>query len=167
MKISKKTPFLGVMAALAIVLSFLETLLPPIVSAVPGIKLGLPNLIIILMLYKFSVKEAAYVSAVRLLAVTLLFGSVMTFIYSFVGAVFSLTVMAVLKRLEWFSKVGVSVLGGVCHNLGQIIVAVIILQTKEIGYYFPVLAISGVIAGTLIGLCAVLVSNRMDKIKIQ
>ena len=75
--------------------------------------------------------------------------------------------MVVLKRLEWFSKVGVSVLGGVCHNLGQIIVAVIILQTKEIGYYFPGLAISGVIAGTLIGLCAVLVSNRMDKIKIQ
>ena len=162
----KKVAFLGLAAALCIVLSFLESLLPPLTAAVPGIKLGLPNIVIILVLYRCTVKDTAAVSATRLLAVALLFGSAMTFMYSLGGAVLSLAVMALLKKLGWFSKIGVSVAGAVSHNLGQILVAIFVLGTKEIGFYFPVLAVSGIITGVLVGLAAALLSARLEKVKL-
>ncbi|MBE6798348.1 MAG: Gx transporter family protein [Ruminococcaceae bacterium] len=165
MKNTKRMTFLGLAAAVCLVLSFVETLLPPLIAAVPGIKLGLPNIMIIFVLYRFSVSEAAIVSLVRLLAVALLFGSAMTFMYSLAGAVLSLAVMAILRRLNVFSKVGVSVAGGVCHNVGQILVAIAVLATREIGYYFPVLAVSGIVTGAFVGLCAAELSKRTEKIK--
>ncbi len=147
-----KITFLALAAACAIVFSYVEALLPPIFSAVPGIKMGLPNIIIILLLYRFSFKEAAIVSLIRLFAVALLFGNAMTFLYSLAGAALSLALMALLKRTDLFSTVGVSIAGGVTHNLGQILVAMLLLQTKEIGYYMIVLAVTGIIAGTAIGI---------------
>lgn len=150
---TKKLALLGLSAAIAMALAYVEVLLPPIFSAVPGIKMGLPNIMIIFVLYKMGVKEAAAVSLVRLLAVSLLFGNPMTFSYSLAGAVLSLTAMAVLKKLGIFSTVGVSVAGGVLHNVGQILLAMILLKTAELGYYMIVLAVSGTVSGVLIGLC--------------
>ncbi len=166
MKNSKKIAFLGVISSFAIILSFVESLLPPIMASVPGIKIGLPNIVIIFLLYKYSVKEAATVSFIRLLTVVLLFGNTVTFLYSFSGAVLSLTVMWLLKITKRFSPIGVSIAGGVCHNLGQIIVAVILLSTKEIGYYMPFLTVSGVISGIFVGLLGILLLKYTEKLKL-
>lgn len=167
MKIStKKLVFLSVFAALAMVLSYIELLLPPIWSAVPGIKVGLPNIVIIFLLYKFSIKEAAVVSIIRLLTTVLLFGNALTLLYSFAGAVLSIFTMWILKKLNLFSQVGVSIAGGVTHNLGQILVAIVVLATKEIGYYMIVLSITGTIAGIFVGIAGILLLKYTAKIKL-
>ena len=150
---TKKLALLGITTTLAMALAYVEVLLPPLFTAVPGIKLGLPNIIIIFVLYKMGVKEAAAVSLVRMAVVALLFGNPMTFAYSLAGGVLSLTVMAILKKLDFFSIVGVSVTGGVLHNVGQILLAIIILRTAELGYYLIILAATGTIAGIFVGLC--------------
>ena len=162
---SKKLAFLSVMTAFALVLSYLEALLPPIYAAVPGVKIGLTNIVIIFLLYRFSFKEAGIVSAVRLLIVAMLFGNAMTLLYSIAGAFLSLLVMSVLKYFKLLSTVGISVAGGVCHNIGQIIVAAIVLQTAEIGFYLPILAVSGVLAGIAVGLISALLLKRTEKLK--
>lgn len=162
---AKKVAYLGLMAALALILSYVEALFPPIYAAVPGIKVGLPNIVIIFMLYRFGLKEAAAVSLVRLAAVALLFGSVMTLAYSLAGAVLSLTLMALCKRFNIFTTVGVSVVGGVSHNLGQIIVAMIVMETAQIGYYMVILAITGTLAGVFIGLAGNLLLKYMKNVK--
>ncbi|MGN1094931.1 MAG: Gx transporter family protein [Eubacteriales bacterium] len=161
---SKKIAFLGMCTAIALVLSYIEAIIPPIYSAVPGIKLGLPNIMIVFVLYKYGAKEAAAVSFLRLAIASLLFGSVMTLAYSAAGAVISLALMIILKKTSKFSTVGVSIAGGVSHNLGQILVAMLLLETREIGYYMIVLAITGTIAGVLIGLCASLLLKYLKKI---
>lgn len=163
---TKKLTFLSVLSALAIILSFVESLLPPIWSAVPGIKMGLPNIIIIFLLYKFSIKEAAIVSFIRLLVVVLLFGNFITFLYSFAGAVLSLLVMWTLKYINKFSQIGVSISGAISHNLAQIFVAVLLLQTKEIGFYFPILAVSGTVAGIFVGLAGIMLLKYTAKYKL-
>ncbi len=154
---TKKLAFLGLATAVTLILSYVEALLPPLVAAVPGVKMGLPNIMLLFLLYRFGWKEAAAVSLVRLAAVALLFGNVMTLAYSFAGALLSLTVMTLFKRLGWFSMVGVSIIGGVFHNLGQVLVAMLVMQTREIGYYMVVLAVTGTVAGILVGLAGALV----------
>lgn len=153
------------MTAFALVLSYLETLLPPIYAAVPGVKIGLPNLVIIFLLYKFSFKQAALVSGVRLLTVALLFGNAMTLLYSAAGAFLSLLVMYILKKTKLFSMVAVSITGAVFHNLGQIIVAILVLKTAEIGFYMPVLAVSGILAGIAVGLLAMIILKKTEKLR--
>ena len=153
---TKKTVFLGLAASVTLILSYVESLLPPLVAAVPGVKMGLPNIMIIFLLYRFGWKEAAAVSLVRLFAVALLFGNVMTLAYSFAGALLSLVLMTLFKKWGVFSMVGVSIIGGVTHNLGQILVAMLVMQTREIGYYMIVLAVTGTIAGILVGLAGML-----------
>ena len=167
MKKIHKITFISIFAAFAMVLSYVEMMLPPIWSAVPGIKVGLPNVIIIFVLYKLSFKYAAFISLLRVFAVALLFGNVLTLSYSIAGAVISLSLMWLLKKTSLFSMVGVSIAGGVSHNLGQIIVAMIIMQTKEIGYYMAVLAVSGVLAGIVIGLIGAMLLKYTKKIKIK
>lgn len=154
---TKKLAFLGLATAVTMILSYVESLLPPLVAAVPGVKMGLPNIMLLFLLYRFSWKEAAAVSLVRLVAVALLFGNVMTLAYSFAGALLSLTVMALMKKWGAFSMVGVSIFGGVFHNLGQVLVAMLVMQTREIGYYMVVLAVTGTVAGILVGLAGALV----------
>lgn len=166
MKKIHKITFISVFTAFAMVLSYVEMMLPPIISAVPGIKVGLPNIIVIFVLYKLSLKYAAFISFLRVFVVALLFGNVLTLSYSLAGAVFSLLVMWLLKKTSLFSMVGVSVSGGVTHNLAQIVVAMIIMQTKEIGYYMAVLAVSGVLSGIVIGLIGALLIKYTQKIKI-
>ena len=162
----KTTCFLGIFTALAMILSYVEALIPPIWSAVPGIKIGLPNIIIIFLLYRFSVKHAAAVSLVRILLSALLFGNAVSLLYSLGGALLSIVIMAMLKKTERFSMVGVSAIGGVFHNLGQIIVAMLVLSTAEIGYYMIVLAVTGTVAGVLVGILGALVTRYMEKVKM-
>ena len=160
---TRKLTFLSIFSALAIILSFVESLLPPIWSSVPGIKMGLPNIIIIFLLYKFSLKQAAVVSGIRILTVAFLFGNLMTLAYSVSGAVLSLAVMWIMKKCNLFSMVGVSIAGAVSHNIGQIIAAILILGTKEIGFYLPVLAISGIVAGIFVGTAGILLLKYTEK----
>ena len=157
----KKITFLGLSAALALLLSYVEFLLPPLFAAVPGIKLGLPNIVIIFVLYRFGLGSAATVSFVRLVISSMLFGNAMTFAYSLAGAVLSLAIMALLKKLDFFSTVGVSITGGVTHNIGQILVALLLLDTPQIAYYMIVLTVTGIISGAFIGLCGAFMIKRI------
>ena len=163
---TKKLTLLGLLTAIALILSYVEAMLPPIFVAVPGIKMGLPNIAIIFVLYRFGLKEAAAVSLVRLAAVALLFGNAMTLIYSLAGAVLSLTLMSLLKKSNLFSMIGVSIVGGVSHNLGQILVAMWLMETAEIGYYMIILTVTGTIAGILIGLAGSFVLKYLNKLNI-
>ena len=160
-KQAHKVAFLGLCTAVAMVFAYIESLLPPLFAAVPGIKLGLPNIAIIFILYRYGVKEAAAVSFVRIVAVSLLFGNPMTFAYSVAGGFLSLSAMAILRKLNFLSVVGVSVAGGVLHNVGQILAAMLLLETAELGYYLIILAITGTISGIFIGFCGGFAVNRI------
>ena len=163
---TKKIAFLGLFTTVALVLSYIEAILPPIYQAIPGTKVGLPNIIIIFMLYRFGLKEAVAVSLIRLVIVALLFGNGMTFIYSLAGATLSLLIMVILKKTNLFSTVGVSIAGGAFHNLGQILVAMFLLNSSQIGYYMIVLAITGTIAGVFVGIAGALLLKRTEIIKM-
>ncbi len=163
---TKRVAFLGVLTSVALVLSYIEAILPPIWAAIPGIKMGFPNIVIIFLLYRFGVKEAAIVSVIRLFIVALLFGNVMSLAYSFAGAALSLLLMALCKKSDKLSVVGTSIVGGVAHNLGQILVAIVLFDTVQIGYYMAVLAVTGTIAGVFIGLAGALLLRRLEKYKI-
>ena len=158
----RELALLSVLTSAALILSYVEAVLPPIFSAVPGIKLGFPNILIIFILYLMGTAKASAVSFVRLVLVTLLFGTALSFLYSLAGAVLSLSIMAIMKKTDIFSEVGVSVAGGVMHNLGQILVAMLLLETAQIGYYMIVLTVTGTLAGVFIGLCASLLIKRLQ-----
>lgn len=160
--VTKRVAIFGLCTAVAMVLAYVELLLPPVFVAVPGIKLGLPNILIIFMLYRFGWRSAATISLVRIALVSLLFGNTMTLTYSLAGAILSLAVMTLLKRLNFLSTVGVSVAGGVFHNVGQILTAMLLLGTAELGYYLIVLTVTGTVAGILIGLCAGMMIKRLN-----
>jgi len=160
---SKTIAFIGVCIALALVLSYIEAILPPVLPAVPGVKMGLPNIIIVFLLYRRGPAFAAMVSLLRILLVSLLFGNAMALMYSLAGGVLSLLVMILLRRLRVLSTVGVSVAGGVAHNVGQILMAMLLLETAELGYYLAVLTVTGTVAGIVIGLCGSLLIKRIPK----
>lgn len=157
-----RVAFLGLFTAFAMILSFVESQIPTFV-AIPGVKLGLPNIAIIIILYKFGPKEAIVVSLLRVLLTSLLFGTVLSMLYSIAGAVLSFAAMILLKK--FLSIVTVSVIGGVCHNIGQIAVACIVTETSQLLYYLPVLIITGVIAGIVIGLVSALTYKKIEAIE--
>ena len=159
---ARKIAFLGLCTAVAMVFAWVESLLPPIVAAVPGIKLGLPNIVIIFVLYRFGWKEATAVSFVRIVAVSLLFGNPMTLAYSLAGGFLSLLVMTLLRKADLLSTVGVSVAGGVFHNVGQILMAMLLMGTAELGYYLIVLAVTGTVSGIFVGLCGSFAVRRVQ-----
>ena len=159
----KKVAVLGLCVALAMIMSYIESLFP-LNLAVPGIKMGLANIVIIFLLYRVGFSSACIVSLIRVFLVSMLFGNVMMMAYSIAGAVLSLAVMLVLKKCGKFSVVGVSIAGGVAHNAGQIIMAVILLGAKQIAYYLPVLAVTGTVTGVLIGIAASVVIRRVKHI---
>ena len=162
---TKKVAMLGLTIALAMIMSYIEALVP-LSFAVPGIKMGLANIVIIFLLYRFGMKEAILVSIIRVILVSLLFSNVMAMWYSLAGAVLSLSVMWVLKKIDKFSVIGVSVAGGIMHNVGQIIMAVILLGTEQIALYLPVLIITGTATGVIIGIVSGLVINRFKSIRL-
>ena len=157
---AKSVALYGLLIALALVLSYLESLVP-LSFAVPGIKMGLPNLVVVFALYRLRWRDAALISLVRVLLVAVLFGNLFSLAYSAAGAVLSLLVMSALKASGKFSETGVSVAGAVAHNAGQILVAIFVLETGRLIYYLPVLCISGTVAGICIGLLSALLVKRV------
>lgn len=160
---SKAVAFMGLCTALALILAFVETLIPPLFPAVPGIKMGLPNIVIIFLLYRKNWRCAALVSLLRILLAALLFGNTVALLYSVAGGVLSLVSMALLRRVNAFSAVGVSVVGGVAHNVGQVLMAMLLLDTTELIYYLLVLTVSGTVAGVFIGLCGAALIRKFPK----
>lgn len=159
-KNTRKLTALALTVSFALILSFIESKIPAFV-AIPGIKVGLANIAVIYSLYKFGIREAAAVSVVRVFLVSMLFGSPVSFIYSVSGAVLSLGVMYLLKRLTKLTEVTVSMVGGVMHNIGQIGAASIMLGTNVVTYYLPFLLLSGTIAGVVVGIVAALLIKRV------
>ena len=157
---AKKIARYGLLVALALVLSYAESLVPLSV-AVPGVKLGLPNLVVIFALYRIGTKEAAVLSVLRVVLVSAMFGNAYSLWYSLAGAVLSLAVMSALKQTKLFGCTGVSVAGGVCHNLGQIAVAMLVLRSAGVAYYLPVLVFSGTLAGVAIGAVGAVMVKRI------
>ncbi len=153
----------GLLVALALALSYAESLIPS--PGVPGVKLGLPNLVVVFALYRLGTVDAWAISLIRVGLVFLLFGSGAGLAYSLAGAVLSLAVMCLLKQSGKFSETGVSVAGGVAHNAGQIIVAVFLLETTRLAWYLPVLCLSGTVAGVLIGVVSALLVKRVPEFK--
>lgn len=160
---SKDVSRYALLIALAMVLSWLESLVP-VSAAVPGMKLGLTNLVVIFALYRMRNRDAAMISFVRVLLVSFTFGNAYAFAYSMAGAVLSLLIMLALKKSGRFSTVGVSIAGGVGHNLGQIIIAALVLETEKIFFYLPVLMLSGMAAGVCIGLLGGIITERLKKL---
>ena len=159
-KASRALTRYALLVALAMVLSWLESMVP-LSLVVPGVKLGLANLVVIFALYRLGPRQAAVISLVRVLLVTLTFGNAFGLAYSLAGAALSLAVMLLLKRSGKFSLLGVSIAGGVCHNIGQILVAMAVLGTAELIWYLPALLIAGTVAGVCIGAAGALVTARV------
>ena len=157
---TKKLTVLALTIAVAMILSYLESMIPAFV-AIPGIKMGLANIAVVFALYKLGWKEAAGVSLLRVVLVSLLFGHLASFFYSFAGAVLSLLGMILLKKTGRFSEVAVSVTGGVLHNIGQIAMACILLETDVVRFYLPFLILSGTLAGVVIGVAAAILVRRV------
>lgn len=156
----KKIAYMGLFAAIAIIFGYVESLIP-FFAGIPGIKLGLANLSVLFILETYTWKEAALVSMVRILVIGFMFGNMFSILYSMAGAALSLTVMTLMKRFSGFSILGVSVTGGVSHNIGQLIIAALIVENTSLFYYAPVLLISGVITGILIGILTGEVTKRI------
>ena len=160
---AKKTAFYGMFLALALVAGYIEQLIP-INLGIPGVKLGLANIVTMLLLYIVGVPAACLISVLRILLSGFLFGSGFAMVYSAAGAAMSMLVMALLKKTKKFSSVGVSVAGGIFHNVGQIIVAMIVLETKALAYYLPILILSRLVAGILIGILSGILTKRLNPI---
>lgn len=157
---TKKITVLALTVALAMILSFVESQIPAFV-AIPGVKMGLANIAVVFALYKMGWKEAVLVSLIRVFLVSLLFGTGASLFYSAAGAVLSLLGMIGLKASKLFSSVAVSVAGGVLHNVGQIAMACLLLETDVLRYYLPFLALSGILAGIVIGVLAAIMVKRI------
>ena len=158
----RNVAFLGVFLALALVLSYVESLIP-FFFGVPGMKLGLTNLIIVVLLYCLGPKEAYLISIVRVFLAGFLFGNLFSIVYSLAGAVLSLTVMVILAKKTELKVVTVSAIGGICHNIGQLIVAAIVVESYNIFYYLPALLIAGLITGLLIGIVSQVLIPRIRR----
>ena len=134
---TKKIALCGVLTALAMIFSYIESVIP-VPIPVPGIKLGVANIAVITILYVLGVKEAIVINLLRIVLTSLLFGNVNSFLFSISGAALSLTIMIIMKKLDFFSCIGVSVCGGVMHNIGQIIAAVFIMGSEAIVFMLHV-----------------------------
>ena len=157
---TRRLAFGAMFTALALIFSYVEFLVPLPVP-VPGIKLGLANLVIIIAIYRMSFKYAFTINCVRIVASGLLFSGVFGMLYSFAGGILSLVVMYVLYRTGRFSMVGISMAGGVMHNLGQLLTACLIVSSVSLMSYFAVLLFSGLISGILIGIVAYNIEKRL------
>lgn len=148
---TKQLTQLGMFLCVCLMLGYLESLLP-MPLPIPGMKLGLPNFGTVLLLYLKGPKESALVNLTRILLSGFLFGNLSMILYSLSGAFCSFVIMLLLKKNKNFSVIGVSIGGGILHNLGQLVVAMIVVETYSIAYYFIVLMGSGMITGFIIGI---------------
>lgn len=159
-----RVAYFGVFTALALIFSYVESLIP-IQLGIPGVKLGLANLIIVIALYKMRLSEVFLLSIVRILLSGFLFGNYFSILYSLAGGLLSLAVMFLLKKAGDFSVMGISMAGGVFHNVGQLVVAMMVVETFSVGYYLPVLLVAGLVTGFLIGVAAGEMLKRLVNIQ--
>lgn len=157
---SKKTATFGVLVALAFIFSYVESTIPSN-FAVPGMKLGFANIIVLVTLYLLGSKEAFVISMIRIILVGFTFGNLNTMMYSLAGGLLSFAVMALAKRFDGFSIWGVSVLGAIFHNVGQVAVAMLVLQTSALIGYLPFLLVFGIISGVVIGIVGAELTKRL------
>ena len=156
---------MGMLVALAMVLGFVETLIP-INLGIPGMKLGLANIVVVIALFLFEVKTAVVVSILRIILIAMTFGNMSMMFYSIAGASLSLLSMIAISKIKSFSLISVSIIGGIMHNVGQIICAAFVVRTNGVFTYLPVLMIAGLVSGALIGIVAGLISVRLTNVKI-
>ena len=162
--VAKRVAYSAMLVALAMIFSYIETLIP-FSFGIPGIKLGLANLVVLLGLYFLKPMQVAEISTIRIVLAAFLFGNMASLIYSLAGGLLSFLVMLVLlKACKGFSPVGVSVAGGVSHNIGQLLVAMVIVESRSVLYYLPVLMIAGLVTGLLIGVAGTHVRRYLTKI---
>ncbi len=159
---AERTARFGMFVALAMIMSYIETLIP-ISLGVPGVKLGLANLVTMVCLFTAGAVPAAAVSLVRIVLTGLTFGNLSSMLYALAGGVLSLLCMIAAKKSGLFGRTGVSVIGGVMHNVGQLAVAAAVVENAQIFWYLPVLMASGIVTGALIGLLAGLVMERLPE----
>ena len=160
-----KVAVFGVFTSLALILSYVELLIP-INFGIPGMKLGLANLLVVILLYKCGPRDALFLSVIRILLSGLIFGNMFSIFYSLGGGLLSLAVMVFLKKTGQFTVAGISIGGGASHNVGQLLVAMFVVQTYQVGYYLPVLLIAGVITGAVIGILSAEVLKRTQSIRL-
>ncbi|MCD7957928.1 MAG: Gx transporter family protein [Lachnospiraceae bacterium] len=155
-----KTAYLGMFTALAMILSYVESLFPSFYG-IPGVKLGLANSMSLVILILIGVPGAFCVSLLRVILSGFLFGSLFSIAYSMAGALLSLTVMAIAKKSGLFSVVGISILGGISHNIGQLLIAILLVENLKLFYYFPILLLSGLVTGLIVGIISVEILKRL------
>lgn len=160
---AKRISVIAVFTALALIFSYIEAIIP-FNLGVPGVKLGIANIVVVCALYIFGVKEAAGISLIRVFVIGLLFGNAVSLIYSLSGAVLSIAVMIICKRLK-LSVIGVSAMGGIFHNVGQLSAAALILNSSAVMYYYPVLFISGIVTGIIIGMVSLPIIKNSEKLR--
>lgn len=159
----KKVAYFGVFTALALIFSYIESLIP-INFGIPGAKLGLANLMVVIVLYKMGAKEAYMLSMVRIVLSGFLFGNLFGILYSLAGGILSLSIMTLLKKTDKFSIIGISMAGAVFHNIGQLIIAGIVVESANVIYYMPALLIVGLATGLVIGIISSETIKRLRKI---
>ena len=156
----------GVYTSLAFILSYLESLLPTLLP-VQGVKLGLANIIIVFILYRYGMKYAILLSFVRVILTAFTFGNLSMMFYSLAGTIASILIMTLCKKTDKFSILGVSAAGGVFHNIGQILFAAFVISNARIIYYLPILIIAGILTGLLFGFASHCVLTRLPNNPVQ
>lgn len=163
---SRQIAIRGVLVATALVLSWIEFQFTAWIPF-PGMKLGLTNLVVLVALYRLGNRDAMMLNLLRIFLVALSFGNGYALMYSLAGGMLSTTLMMLLKKTSLFGVSGISIIGGVSHNTGQILVAALVLQTSQISYYLPILWIGGVASGLAIGWIGSEIIKRMPKLNIH
>lgn len=162
MQNNKRISVLALFTAFAVILSYLETFIPAI--GIPGVKLGLANFSIVLALYFLGYKEGILINIIRIIIIGAFFGNLFSIYFSIAGAVISYLVMALLKKTGRFSMITVAIAGGVFHNIGQIIIASFVVDNYGVFTYLPVLIISGIFTGSIIGILSEIIYKRTKHI---
>lgn len=162
----KKISIIGILIALSMIFSYVETIII-ILPSVPGVKIGLANICVLFCLYNFSYKDTLFVLVLRILLVGFVFTSLSMMLYSLAGGITAFLIMAFLYKLNKFSVIAISTAGGVSHNLGQVILAAIVLETKAVISYLPVLIIFGAISGFLMGIITKEILFRTEGLNLK
>lgn len=158
----KSVAYCAMLTALAMIFGYVEALVP-FHFGLPGVKLGVANIVIVLALYQLPAGQVFAIQVMRIVLVSFLFGNVSMMLYSLAGGILSLLIMLLLKKTNWFSITGISIAGGVSHNLGQLAVALLVVQNLRITFYLPVLLIAGLVTGCLIGMLAYKLKPLMER----
>ena len=162
---TKRVAYCALLTALAMIFGYVEALIP-FGFGIPGVKLGLANVVIVLALYILPACQVFAIQLMRIVLVSFLFGNLSMMLYSLAGGMLSLVVMLLLNRRDVFSITGVSIAGGVSHNIGQLIVAALVVQNLKIMFYFPIMIMAGLITGCLIGVLACRIKPVLDRLDI-